>query len=267
MHERFLESRGICYRTNHFLPDRPTLLLVHGFSASASGWKEFEERWEYEFNLLIPDLRGHGNSKRYGSYRDYSISEHASDMAVLLDTLGVRECTVVGYSFGVDIALNLYLLRKQLVKKTVLVGPIYKLASLWRIRLGEPFIWGLAMASNLLPAATALPGRVNYARFKDAGDESPGRIVSDLVHTGPRAYFNSLRQIIGYPCDARWRDLRTPTLILRGANDTFTPYRYIETLADTIPHSELQIIADGGHMLPYHNASQVAQAIEKFVAQ
>lgn len=267
MHERFLESRGICYRINHFLPDRPTLLLIHGFSASSSGWRTFEERWQDRYNLIIPDLRGHGKSRRYPRFRDYAPHEYAQDLALLIDALDARETIVVGYSLGAELALNLYLLRKNAVRGAVLVSPLYKLSTLWRVRIGRPFIYIMSALSRLVPAGLAVPGYVDYSQFSDAGDESPTRIMEDISHTGPRAYFDSLLQIFNYPCDRRWADLRAPALLLWGAHDTVMPRSHLDGLRERIPRAAVRIIENGSHMLPYHNAPEVAEAVENFIVE
>src|SRR3989344_1013978 len=175
MQERFLETRGIYYRVNNFEDGRPTLLLVHGFSASSSGWAQFEPRWEQKYNLIIPDLRGHGLSRRYPRYRDYAAHNHAQDLAVLLDTLKVAQCTVVGYSFGSEIAFQLYMLRKARIRSMVLVTPTFRMGQLWRVWLGRPFVAAAAVVGSLLPAGLAARGHVDYQLYKDDGDASAGR--------------------------------------------------------------------------------------------
>src|SRR3989344_3140183 len=192
--EHFLAERGIAYRTNMFVPGRATLLLIHGFSASSSGWREFEPLWEQKYNVIIPDLRGHGKSKRYPYYRDYAARYPASDLLALLAATRTKECTAVGYSLGVELALELALAHKAMVQKLVLIGPLYRLSSLWRIRLGRPLLWIVAKFCNVLPPNLYLRGYVDYQQFKNSGDASPGRSWAHFPHTGPRAHFHPLRQ-------------------------------------------------------------------------
>lgn len=265
MEEHFLAERGIAYRTNMFVPGRATLLLIHGFSASSSGWREFEPLWEQKYNVIIPDLRGHGKSKRYPYYRDYAAREHAADLHALLAATGTKECTAVGYSLGVELALELALAHKTMVQKLVLIGPLYRLSSLWRVRLGRPGLWLAAGLGSLLPPALHLRGYVNYQQFKNSGDASPGRIWADFAHTGPRAYFHSLRQIFNFPDDRYWSTVPQPTLILCGAHDTLSPPKNALSLVQIMQKAELRVVGEGDHMLPYHNAGAVAAAIEQFV--
>ncbi len=265
MQEYFLESRGIAYRTNTFVPGRTTLLLIHGFSASSSGWREFELMWEQKYNLLIPDLRGHGKSKRYPRYRDYAPEAHAVDLYALLQATSTKECVVVGYSLGVELALELALAHKAVIKKLVLVGPLYRLSSLWRVRLGRLPLRLAAGLSNLLPPGLHLCGYVDYRRFKNSGDEDLERIWTDLAHTGPRAYFHSLRQILNFSDDGCWSAVPQPAMILCGAHDTLSPPTNALSLVQIMQRAELRVVGDGSHMLPYHNASTVAAAIEQFV--
>lgn len=265
MKEGFLAERGIAYRTNTFIPGRPTLLLIHGFSASSSGWREFEPLWEQKYNVLIPDLRGHGKSKRYPDYRDYAPQAHAADLSALLAATGAKECVAVGYSLGVELALELALARAAAVQKLVLIGPLYRLSSLWRVRLGRPPLWLAARLCNLLPPNLHLRGYVDYRRFKNSGDASLGRIWADFAHTGARAYFHSLRQIFNFRDDKYWKEVPQQTLILCGAHDTLSPPANALSLVAIMRRADLRVIGGGDHMLPYHNAAAVAAEIERFV--
>lgn len=265
MQEYFLAERGIAYRTNTFIPGRTTLLLIHGFSASSSGWREFEPLWEQKYNLIIPDLRGHGKSKRYPNYGDYGPQIHATDLYALLAATGTKECVAVGYSLGVELALELALAHTAAVQKLVLIGPLYRLSVLWRVRLGRLPLWLVAQFCNLLPPNLHLRGYVDYQQFKNSGDASPGRIWTDLAHTGPRAYFHSLRQIFNFKDDNYWRSVPQQTLILCGAHDTLSPPKNALLLVTLMQKAELRVIGEGDHMLPYHNAGAVAAAIEQFV--
>ena len=265
MTEEYLESRGIRYRKNVFVPGRTTLLLIHGFSSSASAWALFEPHWESRYNLIIPDLRGHGFSKRYPRFRDYIIERHAEDMRELIRHVGADEYICVGYSLGTTVAVTLSLEDDLRPKAMVLVSPLYQLPMLWRIRLSRPVADALAALTSILPMKLG-GGRTDYARFADAGDESPMRVAHDIWHTGLRSYFFGMLQIYAFPGDSWWRKLQCPVLIVWGRRDTVLPEANIRKLAKEVPHVSLEIIEDGSHMLLYHSAEKVSPTIERFVS-
>src|SRR6185437_11034648 len=104
MREGYLESCGVAYRANEFVAGRPTLLLIHGFAGSASQWADYEKNWEHKYNLIIPDLRGHGKSKHWPNAEDYVPEKMADDLIALLHELQIEKCDVVGYSLGAYVA-------------------------------------------------------------------------------------------------------------------------------------------------------------------
>ena len=95
MKEGYEQERGISYRSNAFDLNRKTLIFIHGLGAACSIWRPFEQLLEGDFNVLTYDLRGHGLSKKYGRYADYDLECLATDLHRLLETLGIRSCTLV----------------------------------------------------------------------------------------------------------------------------------------------------------------------------
>ena len=76
----------------------PTVLLLHGLMATADlNWSLAIPALASRFNVVAPDLRGHGRGMRT---RRFSGEECADDLAAILDELGTGPVIVVGYSLG-----------------------------------------------------------------------------------------------------------------------------------------------------------------------
>lgn len=81
----------------------PTLLLLHGWTASADlNWFRCYEPLSAHFGVVAIDHRGHGRGIR--GRRVFSLADCADDAAALLDHLGVERAIPVGYSMGGPIA-------------------------------------------------------------------------------------------------------------------------------------------------------------------
>lgn len=78
-------------------PDAPTVLALHGITASHRTWQLVAPRLP-GVRVVAPDLRGRGRSN--GLPPPYGMATHADDAATVLDQLGVRRATVVGHSMG-----------------------------------------------------------------------------------------------------------------------------------------------------------------------
>ena len=74
-------------------PDgRPALLLLHGFPQTHAMWQRVAAQLAQNFYLVMPDLRGYGDSSKPAGLPDhsnYSKRALAQDMADLMDALGV----------------------------------------------------------------------------------------------------------------------------------------------------------------------------------
>ena len=85
-------------------PQRPPILLLHGFMGSAADWSEITVALEDHFHCIAADLPGHGNSLGLPP-ASYTIEGSAKELIDLLDGLNVPKTVVVGYSMGGRLAL------------------------------------------------------------------------------------------------------------------------------------------------------------------
>jgi pimeloyl-ACP methyl ester carboxylesterase len=108
------------------LSDGPAIVLLHGWTMSHQVWDRQVRELGSRYRLILPDLRGHGDSdKPVGAYDP---ERHAADIVALLDHLGLDRAIVVGWSFGGMTALQLACSHPHRVAKLVLInaaGPRY----------------------------------------------------------------------------------------------------------------------------------------------
>lgn len=84
---------------------RPKLMLVHGITSSSAMWAVNVAGLAQHFDLIIPDLIGHGRSTTQWS--GSSVDQQVAHLALLLDSLGVKEPVhVVGNSYGGAMSAN-----------------------------------------------------------------------------------------------------------------------------------------------------------------
>lgn len=98
----------------------PDLVLIHGLTGNLAVWhlKIVPLLWDH-FRILTYDLRGHGYSDMPPS--GYSAGDMAGDLKNLLDTLGIERASLVGHSFGADIALYFSLCYPERVEAAMLI--------------------------------------------------------------------------------------------------------------------------------------------------
>jgi pimeloyl-ACP methyl ester carboxylesterase len=85
------------------------LVLAHGFASThrvnwvATGWAK--ALVEAGYRIIMPDMRGHGESGKSHDKADYTLSAMAGDLVTLLDHLGEPGADLMGYSMGAMVAL------------------------------------------------------------------------------------------------------------------------------------------------------------------
>src|SRR5919198_4500688 len=79
------------------------LVLLHGYPLDHHLWDEVAPLLEDTFDVILPDLRGFGESTIGDS--SPTIEDYASDIAGMLDYLGIQKTAIVGHSMGGYVAL------------------------------------------------------------------------------------------------------------------------------------------------------------------
>jgi N-formylmaleamate deformylase len=95
---------GVC-ETNgidiHYLRTgraKPPLVLLHGLTGSGACWIPLARALEDEFDVVMPDARGHGNSSAPPD--GYRYEDYASDVVELIHGLGLAAPVLLGHSMG-----------------------------------------------------------------------------------------------------------------------------------------------------------------------
>lgn len=80
-------------------PGKPTLLMLHGYSADKNVWIRFAKHFTKDYQVVIPDLAGHGETP-FKQEWSYAMPAQAKRVVALLDHLGIEKAHVIGNSMG-----------------------------------------------------------------------------------------------------------------------------------------------------------------------
>lgn len=98
--------------------DAPTVLAIHGITASHLSWQTLAETMP-ELRIIAPDLRGRGRSNALPG--PWGMPAHAADMVAVLDAFALDRVTVVGHSMGAFVASTLAARAPERVADLVLI--------------------------------------------------------------------------------------------------------------------------------------------------
>ncbi len=96
---KYVEANGI---RHHYLawgdPTNPPLVMMHGIGLCAQVWNANARDLSRDFHVIVPDLRGHGDTGKPGS--GCTFMELGADVAALIQALGLERPFGVGHSAG-----------------------------------------------------------------------------------------------------------------------------------------------------------------------
>jgi len=102
----------------------PAVMLIHGFINSAASWDGTELKKQLRaqgFRIIIPDLRGNGNSAKPQTDAAYADYAEVKDLLALADHLKLEQYMAVGYSRGSILLANL-LTKEPRISRAIIGG-------------------------------------------------------------------------------------------------------------------------------------------------
>lgn len=235
--------------------DVPTVVLIHGFTASNFVWRDvFLPLAEAGYHVIAPDIVGFGFTEKPRD-ADYTIEAQAQMIIGLLDELKIECATLISSSYGGAIACICALDFAHRVDKLVLVSPVtndyvkdQKLLKFARI----PFM-GDALSPLMLGSKTLMQFRMKKVYARGGGPlHSPERMEAHhrpLRTAGAqRAFMKILRRWRANRIEEGAANIAQPTLLVWGEKDLDVPLRNAAPMLERMPNARLVVFKNCGHL-------------------
>ena len=247
------------------LGDGPAVVLLHPFPVHHEFWLPVAESLASRYRLILPDLRGHGESGI--GEGPATMQKHAGDIARVMDDADIGRAPIIGVSIG---------------------G--YVLFEFWRQHPGRVTALGLCNTKASADGPEARAGRLQAA--------------SDVLERGTEPFFESmLPKLFGRSTRENRPDVVTaalgmmrkmspediaqvqrgmaqrpdsidtlktinvPTLIVTGNEDIMTGINEAELMRQYVAGSQLRVIPKAGHYSPWEQPGEVARLLRNFLDQ
>ena len=243
---------------------RPVVLL-HGHTLDGRIFDRIVPALVKEGNrVLRPDFRGHGRSSR--PTQGYHWSHHAADVAAVLDAVAVQSATVVGFSLGGGVALEMAITMPDRVHSLVLMSPVMPDRP-----FEEAFMMNLkavAKVARMEGIRAAMEGPWMQSPLFAVSLEKEGIVeaVAEIVRDFPGAeYLAEARDKVerDWTIPDRLGEITVQALVLVGEREMPGFNAFAQEAAQGIPGARLEIIPGAGHLLPLEADDLVAAAIIK----
>ncbi|MCE1254460.1 MAG: alpha/beta hydrolase [Anaerolineae bacterium] len=233
------------------------IILLHGLTANGACWSAVARVLEQDYDVIMPDARGHGKSDAplYG----YRYEEHAGDIAGLVQTLGLSAPVLIGHSMGGMSAAVAAAHYPQLFRALILADPSFLSPEVQReVRdsdVAEQQRRLLKMSLNEIMAETGAkhPERPPELIELLARARLQTRMSAFDVLTPPNPDYRQLARLI-----------KIPTLLVMAENGVLSPAAAAE-LQKVKPDLQVKIIPKAGHGLHYDQPDLFAGAVKSFL--
>jgi len=258
-------KRGVCEANGvgiHYLRTgggKPPVVLLHGLLGSGECWTPLARALEREFDVVMPDARGHGGSS--APLHGYRYDDLASDVAGLVRALELTDPVLLGHSMGGMTAAVVAARRAAGLRGLVLVDPTF-----------------------------LSPERQREVRDSDVAEQHRRALAlskSDLVAQARERHPRRSPEIIELQADARlntrmaafdvltppnpdavevMRAVDVPTLLVVGDSPVVTLEAAAELRAVN-PRLRVKQIEDAGHGLPFDQPERLAEVVLPFLRE
>ncbi|UPU36851.1 alpha/beta fold hydrolase [Geomonas paludis] len=244
------------------------VVFVHGWAMSGRAWR-FQQELQDAGRLIFLDLRGHGHSAPASSY---TIDDYASDLAAFFEELALQDAVLVGWSMGVQVALQAFPALRSRLAGMVLVGGNARYASCDDYPHGKAPVEVKGMGLRLRRDHQKTMGDFFKGMFAEGelDHDLYQRIVHEIVLGGRSADREAVMQSLNILSTADLRaqlpQVDRPVLVIHGDQDTVCTVAASEYLAQHLPMARLEIFQGCGHA-PFMTRPQRFNAVlREFIA-
>lgn len=233
------------YKTYELGADVPWVTFVHGAGGSSSTWFKQIRAFRKEYNILLVDLRGHGQSARGSWEKGDSFTEIAKEVVDVLDELKIKQTNVIGMSLGTIVAQTIADHYPERVTSLILGGAII------RLNLRTKFLIAVGNATKRI-----IPYMLIYKIFayiimpRKQHEESRLAFVNQAKRMCQKEFvkwFSLTRLVNPYLARLQVSTTNIPTLFLMGEED----YLFIPPIEEVVRKNkgfEFMKIKDSGHV-------------------
>lgn len=239
------------------------VIFLHGLGETKELWQAFQQKLSTKYRVIVPDLPGFGKSPLFR--KEFTLDDLAGELLEWLESMGIRECVMIGHSLGGYVALACgkkdpgILKGLGLFHSSVFDDSPEKKANRDKViefinRNGvkpymENFIPDLFYSENQPRLMEIIRRQVEI-----------GKTVPEETMTAYLAAMKNRSDSINFI-----KNFDKPVLMIVGRNDTSVPYEKSMEQASMLKHPHLHLLEETGHMGMFEHEKETLIYVEKFI--
>jgi 3-oxoadipate enol-lactonase len=240
----------------------PSVVLLHGLGGTGAAiWKNHAEALARDFEVVVPDLRGAGESPKPPG--PYSLQDFVDDLHALVERPELAPAALVGHSFGGSIVLAYAAQHPGDVRGVVGVGAPTELPDQnregMRARAETVEREGMAAVAETVATNGMAPS------FREARPDEFRAYAELLESADPAGYAATCRTIAELDIGDELDRIAAPVLLVGGDRDGVAPPELNRRNAGRVRTGSYVEIADCGHIVPWEKPEALLEAVRPFL--
>jgi 3-oxoadipate enol-lactonase len=244
------------------------VLFLHGFLFDGRQYEAQVAALRDHYRCLTLDFRGQGRSA--ASPGGYQTEQLTADVLAVIRALGIAPVHLAGLSMGGFAAMRIAARQPEVVRSLILLNTSADAHPRGKVP-GHLVLTAVGRVAGV--SGRLLTSRIEAEMHGAAFRDDPGRAGQREVWTrrwaraDRAAVAKTMLGIVLRP-DVRGElgDIRAPTLIIAGGEDTSLPPRFSREMHSLIAGSQLVELPGTGHSSPIEDPDRVTEALREFLA-
>ena len=234
------------------------LVLLHGLTANGACWTPLARAFEGEYDVVMPDARGHGKSS--APLHGYRYEDHASDVVGIIRGLGLGAPILLGHSMGGMTAAVVASQVARIISGVILTDPTFLSAQRQREVRDSDVAEQHRRVLSLEKREVLAQARLRHTRRSSeilellAEARMQTRMSAFDVLTPPNPDYHHLVSRID-----------VPILLVIGDTGAVVSLETARELQSVNPRILVEQIPDAGHGLPYDQPERFKAVISSFL--
>ena len=252
--------KGTCYRYFHRGKTCKNIVLIHGLGLNQDVWT-WQIPFFNEYNVLIYDLLGHGDSKNPG--KKVTLDTFSAQLNGLIEKLSFKKITLIGFSLGSMIS------RKYSINYAQKVEAIILLNSPRRVTPSEKDeILNRSLMLKKEGPSSSVKGAIE--RWFSPEFQNKNRPIIDLVsfwiNRNDKDTYSRIYTLLYYgSLELEKKIDHKPALIITCDQDYANGPSVARKISQELPNSKVSILRSLRHMALVENYSLVNKKIKRFL--
>ncbi len=241
------------------------LVVLNGIMMSTTSWTPFVKPFSKNNVLILVDFFDQGESQRLDFAYTHALQVEL--LHALLTSLPYEKYTVMGISYGGEIALQYALAYPDRVKKLILANTAARTSS-WLKKIGDGWNEVARTGNGLAYYLTTIPVIYSTEFYEKRADWMMRREAYLTEYFSRKEVLSSLIRLTDssrdYDVVDRLDEIKCPTLIISGSEDGLIPITEQQLLHQGIKGSHHVTVNGSGHASMYENPAVFATLVLGF---